>query len=219
MGISLQKGQKADITKGRQGISALKVGLGWDAATQKKANNDESLQTGKGILGKVGGVFKGAGNMVKNALPIDCDASVFLLNEGGRLDKASNVVYFGNKRSGCGSVIHQGDNTTGKGEGDDETINVTLNKIPNDIHRLVFVVNIYQANMRKQHFGLINNAYIRIVDEGTNEEVIRFNLSSDYMDKTALIAGEIYRHNGEWKFNALGEGTLDKSLDEMKRRY
>jgi stress response protein SCP2 len=219
MVVNLQKGQKIDVTKGNVGISKIKVGLGWDQASQKKvAGSDDSLQ-GKGFMNKFNKAIKSAGDAVKNAIPIDCDASVFLLDENGRLQRSSNLIYFGNKRSNCGSVIHQGDNVTGQGEGDDEVINVDLSKVPSDVQQLIFVVNIYQAKSKGQHFGMINNAFIRIVDERNGEEIIRFNLSSDYDGKTGLLIGKLYRRNAEWKFDALGEGTLDGGLEDMKRRY
>jgi stress response protein SCP2 len=112
-----------------------------------------------------------------------------------------------------------GDNLTGAGEGDDEQIIVDLAKMPAEYDRIVIVVNIYQAYQRKQHFGLINNAFIRLVDAKTNKEICKYNLSEDYSDMTAMIFGEIYRHNGEWKFNAIGQGTKDPGLGELANRY
>lgn len=219
MGINLQKGQKVDVSKGNSGISKIKVGLGWDQAGQKKVSTPDDAIQGKGFMSKITKAVKGAGTAVKNAIPIDCDASVFLLDDNGKLQKNSNLIYFGNQRSNCGSVIHQGDNLTGKGSGDDEVINVDLKKIPSDITQLIFVVNIYGAKSKGQHFGMINNAFIRIVDENTNEEIIRYNLSSDYEGKTGLLIGRLYRRNDDWKFDALGEGTLDNGLEDMRRRY
>jgi tellurium resistance protein TerD len=220
MGISLQKGHKADLTKGNTGISKIKVGLGWDQASQKKLSIEEdTIQTSKGLINKFGKALKSAGSAVKNAVPIDCDASVFLLDANGKLSSNSNLIYFGNKRSNDGSVIHSGDNLTGKGEGDDESISVDLDKIPANIDKLVFVVNIFGSKMKGQHFGMINNAFIRVVDERNGEEILRYNLSSDYDGKTGLLVGEIYRRGIDWKFNALGEGTTDKGLEEMARRF
>jgi stress response protein SCP2 len=112
-----------------------------------------------------------------------------------------------------------GDNLTGQGEGDDEQIIVDLAKMPSEYDRIVIVVNIYQAYQRKQHFGLIKNAFIRLVDAKTNTEMCKYNLSEDYSGMTAMIFGEIYRHEGEWKFNAIGQGTKDSGLGELANRY
>jgi stress response protein SCP2 len=112
-----------------------------------------------------------------------------------------------------------GDNLTGEGEGDDEQIFVKLDKIPAEYDRLVFVVNIYKAVDRKQDFGMIKNAFIRIVDSENGEELCRYNLSEDYTGMLAMIAGEVYRYKGDWKFNAMGNGTTDPGLKELSRRF
>ncbi|QXM07166.1 TerD family protein [Crassaminicella indica] len=202
MAINLQKGQRIDLTKSNPGLSKIIVGLGWDPAQQT---------SGGGFLSSL---FGGG-----NTPNIDCDASVLMLDANGKLTRKQDLIYFGNLRSTCGSVIHSGDNLTGEGEGDDEQIFVTLNMIPQNIHRLVFVVNIYDCIRRKQDFGLIQNAFIRIVNGADMKELIRYNLSDDYAGKTTLIVGEIYRYNGEWKFAAIGEGTNDTSLSEIVKRY
>lgn len=201
--INLQKGQKIDLTKTNPNLAKLMVGLGWDAA--------ENSGGGGGFLKNL----LGGGSKTE----IDCDASVFLLNDKGKLAKNENLVYFGNKTSPCGSIRHSGDNLTGHGDGDDEQIQVDLNRIPKDVHRLVFVVNIYKCVDRKQHFGMIKNAFIRVVNSANNEELCKFNLSENYAGKTALIAGEVYRHNIDWKFAALGEATTDPGLEALTRRY
>ena len=120
-------------------------------------------------------------------------------------------MYFGNLHHASGAINHAGDNLTGGGEGDDEQIMVDLSKLPAEIGKLVFVVNIYDANVRKQHFGLIRNAFIRLVDVAANSELCRFNLTEDYSGMTGLIVGEIYRRDGEWKFNAIGQGVANAS--------
>lgn len=194
MSISLQKGQKVSLSKDNAGLSQVVVGLGWDEAQQKR-----------GFFG------------IKPAA-IDCDASALLL-QNGKLVKKGDIVYFGNLRHDSGTVQHMGDNLTGAGEGDDEQIVVDLARIPQQYDRIVMVVNIYQAVQRKQHFGLIRNAFIRIVDQRTNRELCRYNLTEDYSGMTAMIFGEIYRHNGEWKFNAIGQGTNDPGLGELANRY
>ncbi len=201
MSVNLQKGQRVDLTKGNAGLSQIMVGLGWDAAKQAG---------GSGFLGSIFG---------KPSANIDCDASAIMLNADGKLVRKENLIYFGNLRSGCGSVRHSGDNLTGDGDGDDEQIVIDLPKIPANIAKVVFVVNIYDCVARKQDFGMINNAFIRIVNSANNQELIRYNLSDNYAGKTALIAGEIYRHNNEWKFAAIGEGSNDTSLKQLVQKY
>lgn len=201
--INLQKGQKIDLTKSNPGLNKIMVGLGWDPVKNSG---------GKGLLG---GLFGGGGNNNN----IDCDASVYLLDANSKLTKKKNLVYYGNLTSPCKSVRHSGDNLTGHGDGDDEQIQVDLSKVPMDVHRLVFVVNIYNCQQRKQHFGMIQNAFIRIANTINEQELCRFNLSENYEGKTSLIAGEVYRHNGEWKFAALGEATTDPGLETLSRRF
>ncbi|EIT86194.1 tellurium resistance protein [Fictibacillus macauensis ZFHKF-1] len=198
MAITLQKGQKVDLTKGKAGLTSLMVGLGWDPVQPKKAGFFASL---------------------KPSANIDCDASVLMLDEQGKVANNKDVIYFGNQQSLCKSVKHMGDNLTGEGEGDDEQVFVDLSRIPQNIHRLVFVVNIYSCVSRKQDFGMIENAYIRVLNSSSNESLLHFNLSDHYGGLTSLVAGEIYRYNGEWKFNAIGDGTKDTSLEEIVRRY
>ena len=193
MAINLQKGQKVDLTKGNAGLKTLMVGLGWDEAVKKK-----------GFFGK--------------KEDIDCDASAILLMNGKFLGK-DDLVYFGNLKHRSGSVVHQGDNLTGAGEGDDEQIKIWLDKVPPNCDKIVIVVNIYQAVQRRQHFGMIKNAFIRIVNDQTGEELLKYNLSENYEGMTAMIFGEVYRYGGEWKFSAIGQATSDPGLTELVRRY
>lgn len=199
MSISLQKGQKVDLTKGNAGLSKIVVGLGWD-----------TVQSSGGLLK---GLFGG------KPANIDCDASAIMLNANDKLGRKEDLVYYGNLRSACGSVRHTGDNITGDGDGDDEQIIVELAKVPNNIQKIVFVVNIYDCIGRKQDFGMIRNAFIRIFNASNNQELAKFNLSENFTGKTALITGEIYRNSGEWKFGAIGEGTNDASLKDILKRY
>lgn len=201
MAISLQKGQRVDLTKGNAGLSKIMIGLGWDPVEQKRG-------------GLLGGLFGGG-----KAPEIDCDASVLMLNEQDKLVSNKNLIYFGNLKSSCGSVMHTGDNLTGDGDGDDEEIIVELNRVPANIHKLLFVVNIYDCTRRKQDFGMIENAFIRVVNSSNKQELIRYNLTENYGGKTALMVGEIYRHGSEWKFGAIGEGTFDTSLGEIIKRF
>lgn len=196
MSISLKKGQKVSLSKENPGLSRVVIGLGWDEV--KKA--------------------KGFNFLAPKPASIDCDASAILLHNG-KLVYKEDVVYFGNLRHPTGMVQHMGDNLTGAGEGDDEQIIVDLADIPQEYDKIVIVVNIYQAVQRKQHFGMIQNAFIRLVDGRNNSEMCRYNLTDDYGNMTAMIFGEIYRHNGEWKFNPVGQGTTDPGLSELIRRY
>lgn len=195
MSISLQKGQKVSLTKDNTGLSKVLIGLGWDEVKRSK-----------------GGLF------APKPQPIDCDASALLL-QNGKLAAKEDIVYFGNLKHSTGTVQHMGDNLTGAGDGDDEQIIVDLARIPAQYDKIILVVNIYQAVQRKQHFGLIQNAFIRLIDDTTKKEMCRYNLTEDCTGMTAMIFGEVYRHNGEWKFNAIGQGTNDPGLGELAGRY
>ena len=195
MSVSLQKGQKVSLSKDNAGLSKVVIGLGWDEVERKKA-----------------GFFS------PKPQPIDCDASAIIL-ANGRLEDKNDVIYFGNLRHRTSIVQHMGDNLTGAGDGDDEQIIVELASIPEKYDKIVLVVNIYQAVQRNQHFGMIKNAFIRLIDARTNTEMCRYNLTEDYSGMTAMIFGEVYRHNGEWKFNAIGQGTTDAGLGELVNRF
>ncbi len=201
MTISLQKGQKISLSKENAGLSRLLVGLGWDEAKPKKS-------AGGFLSALLGG----------STPAIDCDASAFLL-KNGKLAGKNDIIYFGNLEHVSGAVTHLGDNLTGAGEGDDEQLIIELDRVPAEYDHIVFVVNIYQAQQRKQHFGMIQNAFIRIVDGRSNAEICRYNLTENYSNMLAMVFGEVYRHNGEWKFNAIGQGTTDNSLGDLARRY
>lgn len=194
MSISLQKGQKVNLSKDNAGLSKVIVGLGWDEVKQPK------------------GLF------FRKAQAIDCDASAVLLKNGSLCSK-EDIIYFGNLVNRTKTVQHMGDNLTGGGEGDDEQIMVDLVNIPAEYDKIVIVVNIYQAVQRKQHFGMIQNAFVRLVDTHNHKEMCKYNLTENYSDMTAMIFCEIYRDNGEWKFNAIGQGTTDASIGELVRRY
>ncbi|OCS83380.1 TerD family protein [Caryophanon tenue] len=176
MVVSLSKGQKVDLTKTNPGLTKVKVGLGWDT---NKYDGTEGF---------------------------DLDSSVFLLNDGGKVSDPSDFIFYNNTTGGNGSVVHSGDNLTGEGAGDDETVSITLNSVPEGVQRIAFTVTIHDAEARGQNFGMVSNSFIRIVNEDTNEELIRYDLGEDFSIETALVVGELYRHNGEWKFNAVGSG-------------
>ena len=136
----------------------------------------------------------------------DLDASAFMLKNDGKVRSDADFIFYNQKHSACGSVEHLGDNLTGKGEGDDETLVLQLNKIPVDVERVTFAVTIHEAETRKQNFGQVSNAFIRVVNKDSGVEIARYDLSEDASVETAMIFGEIYRHNGEWKFKAVGQG-------------
>jgi stress response protein SCP2 len=202
MAVNLQKGQKVDLTKGNSSLKRVIVGLGWDEVEKKNSGFFASL----------------LGNTTSD---IDCDASAILLSKNGKCINSKDVVFYNNLQHTSGAVLHQGDNLTGAGDGDDEQIKVYLQDVPSQYQKIVFTVTIYQAVERKQHFGMIKNAFIRIVDESTNKEICRYNLSDDsaYNGKTAMIFGELYRYHGEWKFSAIGEGTNDGGIVQMANRF
>ena len=194
MSVNLSKGQRINLSKEVEGLSKIMVGLGWDAAKQSG-----------GILNHLFG---------STSYSIDCDASAITMGNG---NKYRACIYYGNLSED--NVYHHGDNLTGDGDGDDEQITVDLAHFSSEIERIVFVVNIYNCTERKQDFGLIKNAYIRLVDESTGKEICKYNLSDDYAGKTAMIFAEVYRNNGEWKFNAIGQGTNDASISQLINRY
>jgi tellurium resistance protein TerD len=136
----------------------------------------------------------------------DLDASAFMLKSDGKTRSDADFIFYNQLRSTCGSVEHLGDNLTGKGEGDDESLVLQLNQIPADVERVVFAVTINDAEARKQNFGQVSNAFIRVVNKDSGAEIARYDLSEDASVETAMIFGEIYRHNGEWKFKAVGQG-------------
>ncbi len=176
MPISLKKGQKVSLNKEAPGLSKVVVGLGWDV---------NAFDTG--------GDF-------------DLDSAAFLLGENGRAAASGDFVFYGNLRHSSGAVEHLGDNLTGAGDGDDEQIKVDLSRVPENIARITFTATIYEADERRQNFGMVRNAFIRIVDETNGQEVRRYDLGEDFSSETAVVFGELYRHNGEWKFNAIGSG-------------
>ena len=195
MSVNLQKGQKVELRKNNGGsLRRVMVGLGWDEVKQRR------------------------GFFAPKPEEIDCDASAFLCVDG-HLRGVQDVVYFGNLTHQCGAVRHMGDNLTGAGEGDDEQIFVELSTLPEQYDKIVFVVNIYQAAQRRQHFGLIQNAFIRVCDAETNQELCRYNLSESYDNLTAMVFGELYRYKGQWKFSAIGQATSDNSVSDLANRF
>jgi tellurium resistance protein TerD len=136
----------------------------------------------------------------------DLDASALMVGSSGKILSDQHFIFFNNLKSPDGSVEHQGDNLTGEGEGDDEQIKVNLASVPADVDRVVITVSIYDADARGQSFGQVRNAFVRVVNEADNREIARYDLSEDASTETAMIFGEIYRNNAEWKFRAVGQG-------------
>jgi tellurium resistance protein TerD len=175
MGVSLSKGGNVSLSKEAPGLTAVLVGLGWDARSTTGAD-------------------------------FDLDASAILLDTSGKVLSDSHFVFFNNLKSPDGSVEHTGDNLTGEGEGDDEVLKVDLASVPPEVDKVVFPVSIYDADARSQSFGQVRNAFIRIVNQAGGAEIARYDLSEDYSTETALVFGELYRHGGDWKFRAVGQG-------------
>lgn len=148
----------------------------------------------------------------------DLDASCFMLGPNGKVRKDSDFIFYNNLKSDDGAVEHTGDNRVGDSEGDDEIIYVNLDLIPATVDKLAFTVTIHEADIRHQSFGMVSNAYIRIVDRATNKEILRYDLSEDASTNTAMIFGEVYRHNGEFKFRAVGQG-YDGGLRPLALNY
>lgn len=176
MPVCLTKGQKVSLTKGNPGLTNVVVGLGWDV---------NQFDTG--------GSF-------------DLDAAAFLVTDSGKISRTEDFVFYGNLSHPSGAVQHMGDNLTGEGDGDDEQIKVNLAAVPENISKIAFTVTIYEAEQRRQNFGQVNNAFIRIYNELTGEELLRYDLGEDFSIETAVVFGELYKNNGEWKFNAIGSG-------------
>ena len=176
MPINLSKGQKVDLTKGNPGLKNIMVGLGWDV------------------------------NSFDSGADFDLDVSAFLCGSNGKCPNDKDFIFYGNLVHPSEAVKHMGDNLTGEGEGDDEQIQIDLVKIPENIEKIAFTVTIYEAEQRRQNVKQVSNSYKRIVDETTNMELIRYDLGEDFSIETAIVAGELYKYNGEWKFNAVGSG-------------
>lgn len=176
MPVNLKKGQKVSITKDNPGLSRLLIGIGWDI------------------------------NQFDTGGDFDLDAQAFLVGDNGKVSRQDDFVFFGNLKDPSGAVEHLGDNLTGAGEGDDEVIKINLSGIPADVSRIIFTVTIYEAEERRQNFGMVSNSFVRIVDEDKGQEILRYDLGEDFSIETAAVFGEIYRNGGEWKFNAIGSG-------------
>jgi tellurium resistance protein TerD len=175
MGISLSKGGNISLNKEAPGLTAVRIGLGWDPR-------------------------------VTDGTEFDLDGSVFLLNEHGKVRSDADLVFYNNLMSADGSVKHGGDNRSGQGDGDDESVDVNLAVVPADVQCIAFSVTIHEADTRKQSFGQVGNAFIRVINAEDDNEIARYDLSEDSSTETAMIFGELYRHGSDWKFRAIGQG-------------
>lgn len=176
MAINLVKGQKIDLTKTNPGMTKVIIGLGWDT------------------------------NKYSGGSAFDLDASAFLLGENGKALRDDDFIFYNNLKGRNDCLIHTGDNRTGEGEGDDEQLIMDFSKVPAEIHKIAITVTIHDAESRHQNFGQVSNAFVRVVNSETNEEVLRYDLAEEFSVETAIVVCEIYRYNGEWKFNAVGSG-------------
>ena len=176
MAISLAKGQKIDLTKTNPGLKKVLVGLGWDT------------------------------NKYDGGSDFDLDASAFLLGDNGKAAAEGDFIFYNNPKHASGSVESLGDNKTGEGAGDDEIVKVDLAAVPESVKRIEFTVTIHEADARRQNFGMVENSYIRVMDEANGNELIRYDLGEDYSVETAVVVGALYRQGAEWKFQAIGSG-------------
>jgi tellurium resistance protein TerD len=188
MGIQLSKGQRIDLTKTNPGLVKAIIGLGWDT------------------------------NKYQGGFDFDLDASAFLVDENNRCVNDTDFVFYNNLQHPSGSVIHTGDNRTGEGDGDDEQLIIDFSKIPSYVHRIGITVTIHDAEQRFQNFGQVSNAFVRLVDESNNVELLRFDLGEDFSVETAVVVCELYRHGNDWKFNAIGSG-FSGGLASLCRNY
>ena len=189
MSVSLSKGQRVDLTKGRPSLKNILVGLGWDI------------------------------NHYDGEADFDLDASVFMTKENGKVGKDEDFIFYGNLEHSSKSVKHMGDNRTGEGEGDDEKISISLDKLPIECKKVVFAVTIYDAVRRRQSFSKVKNAYVRLVNEDKgNEEICRYNLTEDGGNNTGIIFAELFKENGNWQFKAIGK-LLDATVSTLSQMY
>lgn len=175
--ISLSKGEAISLTKVAPGLKTAMIGLGWDPLNEG---------------------MEGA--------PFDLDASCFLLDANERAHGIQDFVFYGNLSGVNQSVVHQGDNLTGGGDGDDEQIIIDFTKVPDSVAKIAVAITIYDYDKRRQNFGMVHNSFVRVVDTATDKEIIRYNLGEDFSAETAIIACEFYKYNGEWKMRARGQG-------------
>ena len=188
MAITLSKGQKVSLTKGNPGLKNIVVGLGWDT------------------------------NKYDGGFDFDLDSAAFLLGENDKVNSDSDFIFYNNLKHSSGAVQHLGDNLTGEGDGDDEQVKLDLSLVPQNVNKIAFTVTIHEAQERRQNFGQVNNSYVRVLNADTNQELLKYELGEDFSIETAVVVCEIYRHNGEWKFNALGSG-FEGGLESLCKNF
>ena len=188
MAITLSKGQKVSLTKGNPGLKNIVVGLGWDT------------------------------NKYDGGFDFDLDSAAFLLGENDKVNSDSDFIFYNNLKHSSGAVQHLGDNLTGEGDGDDEQVKLDLSLVPQNVNKIAFTVTIHEAQERRQNFGQVNNSYVRVINADTNQELLKYELGEDFSIETAVVVCEIYRHNGEWKFNALGSG-FEGGLEALCKNF
>ena len=188
MAIQLKKGQKIDLTKGNPGLKHIRLGLGWDT------------------------------NMFVGGDDFDLDVSLFMVGKSVKVEQDEDFIFYNNLKHPSEAVEHLGDNRTGDGDGDDEEILVDFSKMPDRIEKIAVTVTIYEAKERRQNFGQVNNSYVRVVNSDNEEELLRYDLGEEFSIETAIVVCEIYRHNGEWKFSAVGSG-FEGGLEALCRSY
>lgn len=188
MAVNLTKGGRISLNKEAPGLKKILIGLGWDI------------------------------NASDTGADFDLDASVFLLDSNAKVANEKDFIFYNNLSSSDGSVVHTGDNRTGEGDGDDESIKVDLSKISSSIKEIAIVVTIHEATQRKQNFGMVRNAFIRLVNDETNTEIVRYDLEEDYSTETGLLFGRLYFKDNEWKFSAVGTGYKE-GLDGFCKQF
>lgn len=188
MSINLSKGERISLSKEAPGMKKAGVGLGWDV------------------------------NVTDTGSDFDLDVSVFMLGANGRMPQDKYFVFYNNLKSADGAVESMGDSRTGKGEGDDETVNIELSKVDPIIEEIIFVVTIYEADKRRQNFGQVRNSYIRIYDGEAQQEITKYELEEDFSRETAIEFGKLYKKDGEWRFQAVGEG-YNTGLQSFVEKY
>ena len=188
MAVNVTKGGRISLNKEAPGLKKILIGLGWDT------------------------------NASDTGADFDLDASVFLLDSNAKVANEKDFVFYNNLSSSDGSVVHTGDNRTGEGDGDDESIKADLSKIASSIKEIAIVVTIHEAAQRKQNFGMVRNAFIRLVNDETNTEIVRYDLEEDYSTETGLLFGRLYFKDNEWKFSAVGTGYKE-GLDGFCKQF
>jgi tellurium resistance protein TerD len=188
MAVSLSKGGRVSLSKEVPGLKKIRVGLGWDA------------------------------NATDTGTDFDLDASAFVLGADGKVLGDEWFIFYNQTTSPDGAIIHQGDNKTGEGEGDDEVVEIDLDKVDSRVDKIVFTVTIHEAQARNQNFGQVNNSFVRVVNADDNNEITKYELDEDYSTETAINFGELYRKNGEWRFKAVGDG-FNEGLAGFAKMY